>query len=230
MTETESRSPDSLRRRIRLRRFFLRHVPLGTAGLIVLLVLVIAGIYFAMSSARFENFVRARLVSQLEQSTGGRVEIAGFRWRLLRLEAEADGLVIHGLESPNEAPLLHVDRLIARLSILDLWSHSVRLRDLEIIRPTLHLIVYRDGSTNQPHPPAAAQNGNSLDAIFNMKAGHVRVEQGHSIVRAAPPASISRIATRRSALRPTMFLCCCVTWRRRQVILKPIAYRPAHPI
>ena len=36
-----------------------------------------------MSSAQFEDLVRKRLIAELEQATGGRVEIASFHWRLL---------------------------------------------------------------------------------------------------------------------------------------------------
>ena len=132
-----------------------------------------------MSSAQFEGLVRNRLVAEIEQATGGRVEIASFHWRLIHLEAEAEGLVIHGSEAPGEAPLARIDRLSAAFSLLDIWSPSLRLRSLDISRPALHLIVYRDGSTNQPHPrrPQSSWTQN-IDTLFNLHVGRISVEQG----------------------------------------------------
>jgi translocation and assembly module TamB len=163
----------------RLRRFFLRHLPLSLAGLAILLAAATAGLYFWASSAGFEALVRKRLVVLLEQSTGGRVEIASFHWRLLDLEAEADGLVIHGLEAPGETPYAQVERLRVRLSVLGFWSPRVLLRDLDVYRPAFHLIVYPDGSTNQPHPRKSRKPGKpALDTVFDAQAGHVSLEQG----------------------------------------------------
>jgi translocation and assembly module TamB len=163
----------------RLRRFFLRHLPLTLAGGAVLLAAVAVGLYFFISSAAFENLVRNRLVAVLEQSTGGRVQIASFHWHPLHLEAEAGGLVIHGLEDPGEAPYAQAERLRVRLSLLGLWSPRILLRDLDIIRPEFHFIVYPDGSTNQPHPRKPRRPGRSaLDTFFNLQAGYVSIEQG----------------------------------------------------
>jgi len=163
----------------RLRRFFLRHLPLALAGVVVLLAVSVMGLYFWASSAGFENLVRKRLVSELETATGGRVEIASFHWNLLHLEAEADGLVIHGLEARGEAPYAQVEHLRVQVSILEFWSPRILLRDLEIARPRLHLIVYPDGSTNQPQPRKRKKPGKpALDQFFDLKAGHIEVEEG----------------------------------------------------
>jgi translocation and assembly module TamB len=179
-TETPKPVPQpKVPRRSRLRRFFLRHLPLSLAGVIVLLAVSVASVYFFASSARFENMVRKRLVSELETATGGRVEIASFHWHLLGLEAEANGLVIHGLEAAGEAPYAQVEHLRLRASILGFWSPRILLRDLEIARPQLHLIVYPDGSTNQPQPRKRKKTGKPvLDQFFDLKAAHVEVEQG----------------------------------------------------
>ena len=174
--------------RSRLRRFFLLHLPLAITGTAVLLALLATGLYFAASSAAFENAVRKRLIVSIEELTGGRVEIASFHWRLLHFEAEADGLVIHGLEDPGEAPYARIERLRVVLSLSNLYSPNVRLRSLEIDRPSLHLIVYPDGSTNQPHPrrPQSASKP-AIDKLFELHAGHIAVEQGsfHYDCRAA---------------------------------------------
>lgn len=162
----------------RLRRFFLRHLPLGIAGILILVALAATGLYFFMSSARFEGFVRNRLIADLEQATGGRVEIASFHWRLLHLEAEADGIVIHGSEAANETPLARVDHLRARVSILGLWSPAVTLRELVLSQPAIHLIVYPDGATNLPHRRQPNPNSHPLDTLFNLQAGHIAVERG----------------------------------------------------
>jgi translocation and assembly module TamB len=149
------------------------------AGLAILLVVAVVGLYFAASSAAFENFVRRQMVNNLESATGGRVEIASFHWRLLSLEAEADGLVIHGLEAPGDAPYAQADHVRARFSVLGFLSPRILLRDLEIARPRLHLIVYADGSTNQPQPRKRKKPGQpALDKFFDLKAGHIAVEQG----------------------------------------------------
>ncbi len=145
----------------------------------MLLVLVTTGIYFLMSSARFEGVVRDHLITEIEQATGGKVEIATFHWHLLRLEAEADGLVIHGRELQSEPPLGKFDRLRARVSLLGLWSPSVRLTELDIARPVFHLIIYPDGTTNLPKPsPPRKENERPIDQFFDMKVGHLSMEQG----------------------------------------------------
>ena len=173
----EESAPRRMQRR--LRRFFLRHLPLSVAGLLVLLLLLAAGAYFVASTAAFENVVRDRLIAEIGNLTGGRVEIASFHWRLLHLEAQADGVVIHGTEDPGEAPYAQIASLRAKVSVLGILSPRVMLRDLEIVRPEFHLIVYPDGSTNQPHPrkPRASPKS-AIETLFNLRAGHVAVEQG----------------------------------------------------
>lgn len=165
--------------RARLRRFFLRHVPLAIAGGIVLLALLAVGAYFVASSSQFENAVRERLIAQIESATGGRTEIASFHWRLLQLAAEADGIVIHGLEDPGEAPYAQIDRISLKVSVLGFFSPRVLLRDLDVVGPRLHLIAYPDGSTNQPEPRNVRRAGKPVvDSLFDLQADHVAVEQG----------------------------------------------------
>jgi translocation and assembly module TamB len=179
MSEPTPPFPSSIEPPRRLRRFFLRHLPLTALCTAALTVLALAGLYFWASSAAGENFVRNRLVHGLQAATGGRVEIASFHWKLLHLEAEAGGVVIHGREAPEEAPCAQIGRLRLRLSLLDFWSPRILLRDLEVTAPALHLIVYPDGSTNLPQPRNPRQQGASaIERLFDAKAGRVEVARG----------------------------------------------------
>ena len=167
------------RTRRRLRRFFLRHVPLSLAALTILLIITVVGLFFWASSARGEAAMRERLVAWLEQATGGRVEIATFHWHLLTLEADAGGLVIHGFEAPGDAPYAQAENLRVRMSVLGFLSPRILLREADVVQPTFHLIVYVDGTTNQPHPgKREKQKKSALDTFFDLKAGRVSVEQG----------------------------------------------------
>src|SRR5271170_7162077 len=136
-----------------------RAVLISIAALFVLLALVAGGITWYASTPEFEAIVRNHLVETLEKATGGRVELKSFRWRLLHLEFEADDLTIHGLEAPGEIPYAHIDRLFVRVKIIAFFQAKVGLNLLQGEHPVFHLIVYPDGSTNQPRPKTASQNG-----------------------------------------------------------------------
>jgi translocation and assembly module TamB len=161
----------------------------------MLLSAATVGLYFWASSAGFENMMRRELVSRLETATGGRVEIASFHWDLLHLEADAGGLVIHGLEGPSEAPYARVESLRVRISVLGFWSPRILLRGLDVYRPALHLIVYPDGSTNQPRPRRPKKPGKPLLDTF----------RASSTTRTAPLPSTTRTGSRPSTSAPTTF-------------------------
>ena len=149
------------------------------AAVLLLAMLAVACIGFWANSSACENLVRERLTTSLETATGGRVEIASFQWKPLNLEAEVGGVVIHGREAALEAPYARLEKLRVRISILGFLSPRILLRDLDVLRPQLHLIVYPDGTTNQPRPRTPRKPGKPvLDTIFNLKAGHVSLEQG----------------------------------------------------
>jgi translocation and assembly module TamB len=178
MTEPESTLPvpaDPPRPPRRRLRLFLMlaacAVFIGVAG-------PIAFYYWASSDAT-QELVRRRIVTLLEESTGGRVEIATFHWHLLTFEADLGGLVLHGREAAGEAPCAAVDRASVKLSILGIFSPRILLRDLEIEHPAFHLIVYQDGSSNLPQPRKPRKPGKpAIDTLFDLKASHVSVRDG----------------------------------------------------
>src|SRR5271156_6319124 len=155
----------------------------------VLILLAIGGIIWYASTPQFQNLVRAKLIATLEQATGGRVELNAFRWSVRHLAFEADGLTIHGLEAANEVPYAHVDRIYVRVKILSFIRPKIDLNYLEADHPVFHLIVYPDGSTNQPRPRTSAQSSRSVtDTIFDLQVGRTEVNNGVALVnqRAIP--------------------------------------------
>jgi translocation and assembly module TamB len=138
------------------------------------------GLFDWADSNGVENFLRQRIISLIEDATGARVEIGSFQWHLSTLEAEADGIVLHGLEAPSEEPYAKIESLRIRLSWTGLWTpSSFVLRELDLRKPVVHLIVYPDGTTNSPTPHKTAnKNASLLNDFFDLKAGRVGVEQG----------------------------------------------------
>ena len=148
-------------------------------GVALLAILGIAGLIVWAKSSACENLIRRELIAKIEKATGGRVELATFHWLPFRLEAEAGGLVVHGREAATEAPYAKIARVHIGIGILGFFSPRILLRDLEVQEPAIHLIVYPDGSTNQPQPRHSTPSKRSgLDTFLDLRAGHVAVEQG----------------------------------------------------
>ena len=160
-----------------------------SAVLLALLILVVAGLLFYASSAHFAHLVQQKVTNVLEDATGGRVDLQALRWNARHLSVEVDGLTIHGLEGPGEAPYLHLERLYVRARVLSFFQARLGLDFLEVDRPTVHLIIYQNGSTNQPTPRAKETMGDATTrTIFDLKAGRAEVHDGVVLVnqRALP--------------------------------------------
>ncbi len=144
------------------------------------LIVVAGGALWYASTAQFDNRVRSEVIEVLERSTGGRVELAHFSWHLLKLEAEVDGLTIHGLEGPKEVPYAHLDELIVRAKIISLFRARIGLRLLQAERPIFHLIVYPDGTTNQPTPKTEMKSSGKpvVDEVFDLAVDNTQLDNG----------------------------------------------------
>jgi translocation and assembly module TamB len=170
-----------------IKRRWLRVVGWLSGSTALTLAAALLALYLWASSDAFEDTVRHRVIAQLEEATGGRVEIAGFHWQLLHLRVEATGIVIHGLEAATEAPYARIASLKAEAGILGLFTMGVSprlvLHSVEIDQPQYHLMVYPDGSTNQPHPRRQRKSGKpALDTLFDLRVGQLTVRQGVAII------------------------------------------------
>src|SRR5690349_710583 len=88
----------------------------GAIGVLVLALFISAAIY--LTSDSFRSWARGRIVTQLEDATGGKVEIGDLKWNLSKLEFDLHNITIHGLEQAGEVPYAHADRLLIRVKIL----------------------------------------------------------------------------------------------------------------
>ncbi|HEY6253483.1 MAG TPA: translocation/assembly module TamB domain-containing protein [Candidatus Angelobacter sp.] len=144
------------------RRFTWSHALLSALllGSIVCLALY-------LRSNAFHDLVRRKIIAQLELVTGGKVEIQSFTWRLSGLQFEARGVTIHGLETGGQSPFVRADRVAGQVKIISLLKQEIGLRSLVVDHPVIHVIVYPDGSTNQPMPKIQ-EGGSSAGSLFNM--------------------------------------------------------------
>jgi Uncharacterized protein conserved in bacteria len=171
---------------------------LWTVGGILLLLLVLFGAFAWYTTTRdFEHRVNSQLVQVLGDATGGRVELKRISFDLWHLAVEADGLVIHGLEGPGETPYLSADRIILRVKILNFFSRvigkgiasHIALNYLRVEHPQVHLIIDKDGHTNQPVPKHPRTSTTPVtDTLLDLRARRVEVVNGVALInnRAVP--------------------------------------------
>jgi translocation and assembly module TamB len=185
----------------KVQRSFARRMGLWMAwffaGLVVMASLVFVAFVWYSKTNDFNRRVGKEVVKVLEDATGGRVELGKISFDLLHLAVEADGLVIHGLEGPGEAPYIAVDKILLRVQIFDFFTRvagselasHVRLNYLGVDHPQIHLIVDKDGKTNQPVPKHPSASNTSLtDTLLDLKAQEVALTNGVALLnnRAIP--------------------------------------------
>ena len=166
-------------------------------GLLSLVIVLFLGFAWYSTTADFERRVGKKVVSVLEDATGGRVELGRISFDLWHLAIEADGLVIHGLEGPGEAPYLSADKVQLRVKIFNFFTQTlgpgvsshVSLNYLRVDHPQFHLMIDKDGKTNQPVPKHPSTSQTSVtDTLLDLKATEVVLANGVALLndRAIP--------------------------------------------
>jgi translocation and assembly module TamB len=161
-------------------------------GSLILLLLIAFGVFAWYSTTPdFERRLGSEVVKVLENATGGRVELRRISFNLWHLAIEADGLVIHGLEGPDEAPYLAVDKVLVHVRLFNFFAHAsgtggpahVSLNYLRVEHPQFHLIVDKDGKTNQPTPKhPSTSNKPVIDTLLDLKARQVELANGVALL------------------------------------------------
>ena len=196
MSETSqatSGAPQKPVRRSRVRR------TLGWIGasILVLLIVLVLGFSWYTTTSDFQRRVGEKVVSVLEDSTGGKVELGHISFNLWHLAIEADNLVIHGTEGPGEMPYLSAAKILLRLRIHTFLSHTVgkgpqshvALNYLRVEEPHLHLIIDKNGNTNQPVPKHPSTSTEPVqDTLLDLQASEVELANGLAVIndRAIP--------------------------------------------
>ncbi len=128
-----------------------------------------------MSSGWFQRALERRVIRELESATGGRVEIADFRFKPWLFQITVHRLVGHGTEPPGSPPLLSVQQADAGISPRQLLHHRLRLRHLDIDGMEVHIRTDRHGVTNLPGPAGKSPAQARLDDLMNLSIGRLTV-------------------------------------------------------
>lgn len=195
-TDTPSPKPGP-----RPRRTVGARIALGiawTVGGVALLMVVLFGLFaWYTTTADFQHRASKEIVSVLENATGGKVELGGFHFNLWHLAIEADNLVIHGLEGPGQAPYLSAKRVLVHVKIFSFFQHTtgagvashIGLNLLRVEDPEVHLIIDKDGHTNQPVPKHPSTSSEPIqDTLLDLKAAQAQLVNGVALIndRAIP--------------------------------------------
>jgi translocation and assembly module TamB len=150
------------------------------ASIAALLVVVIVAALMVIQTAWFQNFVREKIISAVEDATGGKVEIGSFSLQLSKMEVLLRNFVIHGTEPSGVDPLLRVDSIDLRIKLLSSLSNPADLKYLAITRPAANIIVFPDGHTNIPKPKTAKKpsNKSGLQTIVDLAVKEFRLSDG----------------------------------------------------
>jgi translocation and assembly module TamB len=142
-------------------------------------VLLLGGLAWYATTDSFQSWVRQRLVAQLERMTGGRVELREFHTVPLQFRVEIRGLTIHGLETVNDIPYAHVERVVAQIKLISVLEAEIGFSSLVLDRPVFHIVIYPDGTSNQPTPKAAkTSTRTSVEQFLSLSIGRLEVRQG----------------------------------------------------
>lgn len=144
----------------------------GLAALVVAALLIVQTQWFA-------NFVKGKIIAELEDSVGGRAEIGSLQIDLRHLTIRIRNFVLHGTEPPSAAPLAQVALLELQVKLFA-PKHALDLAYLGISDPKVDLIVNPDGTTNIPTPKVKSPPSKTspLQTVVDLAVGRFRLTNG----------------------------------------------------
>ena len=149
-----------------------------------LILLIVVAAVIILQTPGFQHYVRDKIISVTEESTGGKVELQAFNFNLWHVRATLYGFVLHGNEPAGSSPFLQARKLEVGLSLFSGLYHMINLRSLTIDDPRANVIVYPDGTTNVPTPKTKSTSSTSpLETVVDLAIGHFEIRNG--IVRFA---------------------------------------------
>jgi translocation and assembly module TamB len=153
---------------------------IGTALSLLVLVIVLTIISIqVLKSPWFAAYVREKIISTTEESTGGKVEIGSFQFDWRHLSATIQDFVLHGTEPPGDPPLFAANRIDLRLKLLAGLKKAVDLEYLGVDRPSVNVIVFADGRTNVPAPKVVTNsNKTALETVVDLAVHKFEVFNG----------------------------------------------------
>jgi translocation and assembly module TamB len=142
-------------------------------------LLLLSALAWYITTDSFQALVRRRIIAELERITGGRAQVGSFHTIPLQFQIEVRDLTVHGREAADDTPYAHVDSLIAQVKLVSLLSAEFGFRSIVLEHPVIHIIVYPDGTTNQPEPkPKPASSRTSMEQVFALSISHLQVRRG----------------------------------------------------
>ncbi len=151
-------------------------------GLMLAGALALAGVGWYSTTESFRTLVRERLIATLERATGGRVELGSIHTVPFHFQLEVRNLTIHGREKPGEIPYAHVDSLMAQVKVLSLLRAELGLNYVVLDHPVIHIILYSDGTTNQPEPRVKqVSQKKPVEQLFALSISRLEVRRGELI-------------------------------------------------
>ena len=155
------------------RKFILRTL----AALVVLILAAALAALLIFQSGWFREKVRERIITEVEQKTGGRVELGQFDFDATHLLAHVSPFILHGKEGPGEPPLMRIASATIGLRVISALERKVDLSSLSVQQPLVRIVFYPDGSNNLPDPPRPTETS-WADDILNVAIRHWDVTDG----------------------------------------------------
>jgi translocation and assembly module TamB len=139
------------------------------------LLALLLGVLIVMETNWFQHRLERSVITGMETLTGGRVEVAGFRFRPWLFQVTLERLVIHGTEPSGDPALISARNVVARVNPGPLLRRRLRLRSLDLDELRLHLETAPDGSTNLPGPKQPSSAQQSLVDLMDLSIGRLSV-------------------------------------------------------
>lgn len=128
-----------------------------------------------MSTRWFNAALERSVIRQIESATGARASMRSLRIRPLIFEVTIRDLMLHGLETASEHPLLNAKTLVIRVNPESLlrWKLIISRFDGDGIEA--HITTRADGSTNIPGPRQSAAAG--ISRLMDLSIGQLNLQQ-----------------------------------------------------
>ena len=153
-------------------------ITLITAAVVCSFVLLLsAGLFYALQTNWLKEKVRERIVLLVEEATGGRVELGTFNFDWRTLTAEFGNLTIHGTEPKSGPPLFRAKSARVALTVVSLLKQQANISSLTVDRPEIYVLRRADGTTNIP-APKMRRRGEIVQELLNLKVRHFALNQG----------------------------------------------------